>query len=125
MICAFCKKELEVLIESLSGLPALDSAGVHEFIPGYGSRHDTTRFIISICDDCIDALLESKAIYNPDDNLRVGDRVRVTLGDREHVVLIKEIFIDYQGSTKVNFIVDWDEGPLKYTMDVAQVKKIA
>lgn len=55
--CIVCKKELKRIMPD-SNLPSesgmWNDAGVHEFIPGYGSKYDMTKFIVGICDDCIE-----------------------------------------------------------------------
>jgi len=62
--CMVCKKELKPLEEGEyePEKDMWDDAGVHTFVPGYGSKHDSTRFIVGICDDCIDKLVEEKLV---------------------------------------------------------------
>lgn len=63
MKCIICKRELVSIIETgdpVSG--AWREGAVHEFICGYGSKHDTDRFVIGICDDCLDQLIKEEVI---------------------------------------------------------------
>lgn len=60
MRCLKCSKEISLLRpdneKEVDFKPETDmwnDGGVHEFIPGYGSRFDSERFIIAICDNCI------------------------------------------------------------------------
>lgn len=63
--CIRCGKTVKKLHEEISERHSRtpppsdmwDSAGVHEFIPGYGSKHDMTRYVVAICDYCIDDLV--------------------------------------------------------------------
>lgn len=59
MNCIGCGHEVKRLDAGLkpSDDPAKDmyDGGIVEWIyAGYGSRHDTTRFLICVCDDCIE-----------------------------------------------------------------------
>ena len=66
--CIVCGRSLSILreVDSLNDCPPetdmWDGAGVHEFIPGYGSKHDMKKLIVGICDDCLDKALEYKEI---------------------------------------------------------------
>ena len=45
--------------------PSVDmwqKAGVHQFVPGFGSRYDSTEFVVGICDDCLTKKLEDGLI---------------------------------------------------------------
>ena len=58
MKCVVCKKELRILHND--GNPATScwhDGAVDNFIAGYGSKYDTTHFIVGICDDCLDDLV--------------------------------------------------------------------
>ncbi len=44
------------------GTSCWDDGTVDNFLAGYGSKHDTTLFIIGFCDDCLDKLIEEKII---------------------------------------------------------------
>lgn len=55
--CVCCGKLLKRLHKDAIHAPEIDmwnNAGVHTFVPGYGSRYDMTEMIIGICDDCIE-----------------------------------------------------------------------
>jgi hypothetical protein len=60
MNCIVCKKPISILEDFGDETDPVSAcwcnAGVHEFIVGFGSRHDTERFVIGICDDCLDTL---------------------------------------------------------------------
>jgi len=64
MKCICCDKKLK----SLSGKdypPETDmwnNAGVHTFIPGYGSKYDSDRFVVGICDKCIKKKLKKGVV---------------------------------------------------------------
>lgn len=64
MKCIICEKKIKRLHkgEEPPELGMWGNGGVHEFIPGYGSKHDMSRFIIGICDDCLDKLIEKGII---------------------------------------------------------------
>ena len=56
--CIVCSKSINLLYFGEEHIENPESAcwngaGVHEFIPGYGSIYDLRRFIIGICDECI------------------------------------------------------------------------
>lgn len=59
--CIVCSKKIKRLHSELEPTPpevdSWDGAGVHDFYVGYGSSHDTKRFIVAICDSCIDSKL--------------------------------------------------------------------
>jgi len=61
MNCICCDKHIcNIYAKWPQAIPERDAwkdAGVHEFIPGDGSRYDTIRFVVAICDDCIEAKL--------------------------------------------------------------------
>jgi hypothetical protein len=71
--CICCGKKIKHLYEDELGIntdpisDAWDGAGVHEFIPGYGSDFDLSSFIISVCDKCIKSAIEEKRL------LLIGD----------------------------------------------------
>ena len=53
--CLCCGKKLECLYD-IGDPPEVSmwkKAGVHEFLPGFGSDFDSTEFIVGICDKCI------------------------------------------------------------------------
>lgn len=55
MKCIVCNKNIDRLGDT-DYKPEVDmwrNAGVHEFIPGFGSSFDSRRFIICICDTCL------------------------------------------------------------------------
>jgi hypothetical protein len=56
--CIKCEKILNSLCERSveDSVGSWDDAGVHEFVPGYGSKHDMTVFELGLCDACIDEL---------------------------------------------------------------------
>ena len=59
--CICCGIEITKIYEDTDYPPEQDmwnDAGVHDFIPGYGSKHDGIKFIIGICDDCIEKNLD-------------------------------------------------------------------
>jgi hypothetical protein len=48
-------------------------AGVHLFVVGYGSRYDTDKFVIGICDNCIEkGVLEERLIPKDKDKDKDG-----------------------------------------------------
>lgn len=53
--CLLCGKLLRQIIPGEPEQAAWSGGGAHEFVPGYGSRHDMTTFVIALCDSCIDA----------------------------------------------------------------------
>lgn len=66
--CICCGKKLERCldagdVEVEPEVDAWDYAGVHLFVPGFGSRHDMSDIVVGICDDCIDKRLEDGSIY--------------------------------------------------------------
>ena len=60
--CIACGKPLKPLedfdVEAHPLSANFDDATVDQLYPGYGSRHDLSRFIVGICDDCIDVKLK-------------------------------------------------------------------
>lgn len=56
--CLCCEKILKHLGNRnvADSVGTWEDAGVHEFIPGYGSKHDMTVFELGLCDECIDEL---------------------------------------------------------------------
>lgn len=66
--CICCGKKLERCldagtVEAEPEVDAWDDAGVHLFVPGFGSRHDMSDIVVGICDNCIDKKLEDGSIY--------------------------------------------------------------
>ena len=62
--CICCGRKLKFLYKGLYE-PEVDmwnNAGVHQFVPGYGSRHDSKEFIVGICDDCLTKKLEDGSV---------------------------------------------------------------
>lgn len=62
--CICCGVRLEYISDGDS-VPEVDmwkNAGVHDFIPGFGSRHDMSDMIVGICDDCIKKKLETEQL---------------------------------------------------------------
>jgi hypothetical protein len=67
MKCIICGKDVPVL-ESFVPNPAGNcwDGGIVEWIQaGYGSRHDTAKFLICICDDCIEKVASCKHNFQP------------------------------------------------------------
>ena len=63
--CICCGKIVNRIYNDTDYSPESDmwkNAGVHDFIPGYGSRYDSMRFVIAICDDCIEKNLDRMII---------------------------------------------------------------
>lgn len=65
--CVVCKKDLKPIWDDLDGKPeqvAWDDAMVHDVYAGYGSKYDTCKFIIGMCEDCIEQSLEEGTLVN-------------------------------------------------------------
>lgn len=62
--CVVCRRQLKPLDEGEyePEKDMWDDAGVHDFVPGYGSRHDSSHIILGICDDCIEELIKDKVV---------------------------------------------------------------
>lgn len=73
--CIRCKRKIEVLddhcMNTLAHQSCYDDAGVHDFHVGYGSsQHDTSVFIIGICDSCLTMLSNEGIIYEVGNGIR-------------------------------------------------------
>lgn len=62
--CVCCGKKIKSLSKG-EYAPETDmwgGGGVHEFIPGFGSKYDSKRFIVGICDECIEEKINNKSL---------------------------------------------------------------
>ena len=67
LLCIRCGQVVRPIIHgapSNSDSEMYDDGIADSIVAGYGSKHDTEKFVLAICDDCIDALLdEGKLIH--------------------------------------------------------------
>lgn len=65
LLCIVCGKQVKE-IEHFSDDPAMNWwGGVVEWVTaGYGSKHDTDRILVCICDDCIAAKREAGVLVS-------------------------------------------------------------
>lgn len=69
MKCLICGKDLKTTWEDETIPPQIASwngAGVHIFVPGYGSQFDMTEFLLGICDTCIQEKLDQGLLLEID-----------------------------------------------------------
>ena len=62
--CIVCGKDLKY-INNGDYRPEQDmwaGAGVHNFIPGFGSAYNCHCFVVGVCDNCISKKLEDRSI---------------------------------------------------------------
>ena len=60
-----------------------EDGGVHEFIPGFGSKYDSEYFVIGICDKCIKKKLKKGFIIRKDD-------VPETVKQKKKIIKVKK-----------------------------------
>jgi hypothetical protein len=107
MNCLLCNKKIYRLYNE-EGRPQRPPeqdmwkhAGVHEFIPGYGSRYDSVKFIIGICDECIDKQYKefgNMYLTNTTIDVLIGQTLSKVISNEEEIIFYvdnKPIFKSY------------------------------